>query len=192
MWCFCLWQMFPFMVLVSYLVSALVWCWNSFLHWEFPWGGICGTNRWCKGGKNDIWLQDDFSLSPNYTPLWMKASAGCAVLTPFGFFYTVTSCLSAVYSSMLSFMQLCINVSVLQELMTCFSQKHLGYQQVICSYTKYKYGRSNGYMFIFTRIDLSFDCILWNLTVLVHMYIFNYWIFKTYIFRWLDVGWNLF
>ena len=37
-----------------------------------------------------------------------------------------------------------------------------------------------------------FFFMMWNLTKLLDMYFFNYWIFKTYIFRWLDVGWNLF
>jgi len=33
-----------------------------------------------------------FSFSPNYTRVWVKASAGCAVLKHFGvFFFTVTS-----------------------------------------------------------------------------------------------------
>jgi hypothetical protein len=85
----------------------------------------------------------------------VKASAGCAVLTHFGVFFSQLL-LPTVYRNVLSFIQLFISVSVLQELMTCFGQKHSGYQQIICSYTKCKYGRSSGERFIFTRNELSF------------------------------------
>ena len=54
----------------------------------------------------------------------------CCIDTLWGIFFTVTSYLPTVYRNVLSFVQLFINVSVLQELMTCFG---------ICSYTECKY-----------------------------------------------------
>jgi hypothetical protein len=187
--CFvCLWQMPPFMVIFSYLVSALVWCWNSFLHWEFPWGGICCPSRWYKGGKNDTWLQGDFSFSPTYTQMSVKASAGCAVLTHFGVFFSVTSYLLAVYRNVSSFIQLFINVSVLQELMTCFGQKHSGYQQVICSCTECRYGRSSGYRLIFTRNELSFFYVVKFKKTFRCTFLTT----ESSKLIFLDVGWNLF
>jgi hypothetical protein len=85
----CFWQMTLFMVLLTFLVSALVGVWIHFCGGSSHEAEFAIPINETRVARIISGCRVIFSFSPNSTQIWAKASAGCVILTHFGaFFFT--------------------------------------------------------------------------------------------------------